>query len=236
MFRGERVVLRLIAQVDAIFRRSIDSLYHRLPVFVFCFPFSLGLSAISDIIRRFHIGLVFVAALLQALYVRPLIGIVPLGVLFAVDYSGVDPAMHHFVYAVRGTGFVIALKSVYEAAVCNGQGYVPFFRFNFTHAHIAASSRLRQVDAALGNRVDLCAVAIRGIDQIRAGNVDGLLCRTNAAVPAAQADAPAFYSSAAAGLGNIPHCIQGYIPQRRVGRKIVGSILAFERFDFHVPR
>ena len=226
MFWGERVVLRLIAQVDAIFRRSIDSLYHRLPVFVFCFPFSLGLSAIGDIIRRFHIGLVFVAALLQALYVRPLIGIVPLGVLFAVDYSGVDPAMHHFVYAVRGTGFVIALKSVNEAAVCNGQGYVPFFRFNFTYAHIAASSRLGQIDAVLGAGVDLGAAPIRGIDQIRAGDLDGLPCRANAAVPASQADAPAFYSSTVARLGDIACCIQGYIPKSRVVLERRSAILA----------
>ena len=127
------------------------------------------------------------------------------------------------------------MKSVNEATVCNGQRHVPFFRFNFTHAHIAASSRLRQVDAALGAGVDLCAVAIRGIDQIRACNVDSLTCRTNAAFLAGQVDAPAFYGSTAARLGDIACCIQGHIPQSRVILESNVSVLALKRHDCHVP-
>ena len=83
--------------------------------------------------------------------------------------------MHHFVHAIRGTGFIIPRKSVDEAAVCDGQGHVTGLGFNFTHAHIAASCHLCKIDATLGAGVDLCSVTIRRINQIRTSDVDGLL-------------------------------------------------------------
>ena len=83
--------------------------------------------------------------------------------------------MHHFVHAIRGTGFIIPRKSVDEATVCYSHLHVTGLGFNFTHAHIAADLSLSQIDVALCAGVDLRAIAIRGIDQIRTGDVDGLL-------------------------------------------------------------
>ena len=120
---GERVILRLINQIEAVIRRRIDALHRRLLFFVCSFPLGLRLACIS----RFHIRLVVVPVLFQSRDVRALVDIVPLRVLLAVDQPGIDPAMYHVVHAVHGAGFVIHRKRVNKAAVHNGQRHVPFF-------------------------------------------------------------------------------------------------------------
>ena len=111
-------------------------------------PLCLCLAAVLDVISRFHVRLVVVAGLLQALDVRTFVGIFSLCVLFAVDQSGVDPAMHHLVHAVVGAGCIVAgRKRVNEAAICHGQCHISRPGLDLAHAHIAAG--LGQVDVAL---------------------------------------------------------------------------------------
>ena len=135
-------------------------------------PLGLCFAALVGIISRFHIRLVVVTALLQSRNVGAFIGIVPLFVLFAVDQSGVNPAMYHFVHAIRGLGGRICRKRVDETAVIDPQVHVAFLGLNPPYSHIAAGVNLLQIDPAFGAGVHLGAVTIRTIYQIRAGNPD----------------------------------------------------------------
>ena len=239
---GETLIILIAAgvifiQFLTLFRRKVVIVGIFIPVchvgvirslilIVVGLPLGLCFSALVGIISRFHIGLVVVAALLQPRNVGAFIGIVPLRVLFAVDQAGVDPAMYHFVHAIRGLGGRIYGQGVDKAAVCNGQLHIPFPGFDLAHAHITALCRFGQINAVLGAGVDLGTVTIRRINQIRAGDVDGLFCRANAAVLAGQGDAATLYGGTAAGLGNIPRCIQDYIPKIHVVLQRRNAILA----------
>ena len=143
--------------------------------------------------------------------------------------------MYHFVHAVRGTGFVISRKSVDKTAVHDGQIHIPFSGLDFAYAHIAATFGLCQIDAVFSAGVDLCAVAIRGINQIRSCDFDGLTIRADSTVLACQSDSPAFNGGTVARLGNIPGCVQGHVPKLRI-LDIVAAALALERQDCHIPR
>ena len=229
---GELFIFHLVEQEGAVIHRRVDSLYHRLLVFVFRFPLGLGLVLIG----QFHIGLVVVPVLLQPRNIRALIGIVPFGVLFAVDEAGVDPAMDHFVHAVISTDVIIARKRVNETAVLNGQRYVAFPGFDLAHAHIAAVCRFGQVDAVFCAGVDLGAVPIRGMDHIRSRNLNGLIGRADTALLTGQIDAAAFYCSTAARLGDIPFRGQGHVSKRRVLIERGGAVFALQFHNLHVPR
>ena len=172
---------------------------------------------------------IIVAVLFEVADIRSLIAV------FALDEPCVDPAMDHFVHAVRGAGFVVARQPVDESAACDGQLHVPFAGLDFAHAHIAADCRLGQIDVALCAGVDLRAVAVRGIDEIRTGDLDGLPRRANAAALAGQIDTPTYYGSAVALLGDIPVRGQGHVAQLGALEFAV-AVLALQRDDFHVPR
>ena len=90
--------------------------------------------------------------------------------------------MYHFVHAIRGLGGRICRKRVNEAAVPDCQFHIPFPGFDLAHAHITALCRFGQINAVLGAGVDLGTVTIRRINQIRAGDVDGLICRADTAI------------------------------------------------------
>ena len=197
-------------------------------------PFGLRLSALRGIIGRFYGCLVVVAVFFQPFDIRPFISVISVRVLLAIDQSGVDPAMHHIVHGLSGAGFVIALQAVDEAAVCDSQRHVSRRGLNLAHAHIAAVCRLGQIDAFLGAGVDLGAVAIRGIDEIRSGDLDCLRVRANAAVHTGQGNAPALDGGTSPRLGDVARRIQRHVPKGRVRRKSGVSALALEFDDFHV--
>ena len=229
---SKRVVLRLIVKVDAIFSGGIDFFHRRLLVIIFRLPLCLCLALIS----KLHIGFVIVAILLQPSNIGAFVGILSVFVLLSVNQSGIDPAMHHVVHALRGTGSRCVGQRVNETTVYDSQLHVPFFGFDGTHAHIAAVCRLRQIDVAFGAGVDLRTVTIRGIYKIRGCNLDSLIIRAYTAVFAGQIDTPAYYGSIAARLGNIPCSIQGHIAHIHIVTESRVSVLALERHQLHVPR
>ena len=134
--------------------------------------------------------LVIVAVLFKITDIRSFIAV------FSRDKPGINPTMNHIDHTVMGAGFVVAGKPVNETAICQGQRHVPGLGLNLAYAHIAAVSRFRQIDAAVGAGVDLRSVAVRSIDQIRAGDLDSLIRRANAAILAGQIDTTTFNGDA----------------------------------------
>ena len=218
--------------VGLIIGGGVNLLYLRLLRLILLLPLSLGRACIS----RFYVCLVVVAVFFQSFDIRPLVSVISIGILLAVNEARVYPAMHHLVHAVRGAGFVIAGKPVNEAAVIYRQLHIPFAGFNLAHAHIAASFRLGQIDAVLGTGVYLGTIAVCGINQIRASHVDGLRFCANTALLASESDTAALYGNTAARLGDIPGGVQSHVTKSRTLREGVASVLALEFDDFHIPR
>ena len=218
--------------VGLIIVGGVNILYLRLLRLILLLPLSLGRACIS----RFYVCLVVVAVFFQSFDIRPLVSVISIGILLAVNEARVYPAMHHLVHAVRGAGFVIAGKPVNEAAVIYRQLHIPFAGFNLAHAHIAASFRLGQIDAVLGTGVYLGTIAVCGINQIRASHVDGLRFCANTALLASESDTAALYDNTAARLGDIPGGVQSHVTKSRTLREGVASVLALEFDDFHIPR
>ena len=163
---GKCVVLCLVGKISFIFSRNIDFFHCRFLASIFSLPLRLGLTTICNIISCLHICLIVVPILLQPFDIGPLVGVLSVSILFAINQAGVNPAMHHIVHAVHRAGFIVSRKRVNEAAVSNGQRNIPFAGFNFAHTHIATDYLLGQIDAVLGTGVNQRTTPIRGIDKI----------------------------------------------------------------------
>ena len=111
LFLGKTVIVGIFIPVCNV------GVIRSLILIVVGLPLGLRLSTFFGVISLFYIRLIVVAFLLQTRNVCAFISVFATFVLFAVNQAGIDPAMHHFVYAVIRAAFIFLGKRVNEAAV-----------------------------------------------------------------------------------------------------------------------